>query len=95
MHLGILQMKWHVKGVKKILVIKVIVLNPTSVQVSLYFNIKMPGKQVSKYITYIHNCIIGHYKPSVRIICRKENTIRINKFAMKSFSKKSVVRSRL
>ena len=58
--LGFLQMRWNVKRVHKILVIKVIVLNATSVQVSLYFNTKMPGKRVSK--TIIQFNYFNYYK---------------------------------
>ena len=55
--LGFLQMKWNVKGVNKILVIKWSFLRQ---QVSLYFSTKMPGKQVSKNIIQLVD--INYYK---------------------------------
>ena len=41
-HFAFLQMRWNVKAVNKILVIKWLLLME---QVSLYFNTKMPGKK--------------------------------------------------
>ena len=55
--LGFLQMRWHVKGVNKILVIKSSFFMQ---QVSLYFNTKMPVRRVSKNI--IHLVYFNYYR---------------------------------
>ena len=45
--MSFLQIRWNVKGINKILVIKRSLIMP---QLSLYFNTKMPGKQVATNI---------------------------------------------